>query len=55
MTVILHTPTGSAIAIEIGPRLDGNREIPARLRGHAITDASTQTVIAIRSARPARG
>ena len=46
---------GLEIAIEIGPRLDGNREIPARLRGHAITDASTQTVIAVRPARPARG
>lgn len=46
---------GLEIAIEIGPRLDGNREVPARLKGHTITDASTQTVIAVRPARPVRG
>jgi len=36
--------------IEIGPRRDGNRPVPERLQGHAITDASTQAVIAIRPA-----
>lgn len=43
------------IAIEIGPRTDASRAIPARLAGHAVTDASTQAVVAIRPARAARG
>ncbi len=42
------------IAIEIGPCRDGNRPVPGRLQGHVITDASTQAVIAIRPAGPAR-
>jgi len=42
------------IAIEIGPRTDASRAIPARLAGHAVTDASTQAVVAIRPARAAR-